>query len=198
MQRSSEAARAAAPGDVRSTAKSARDARTKPSDREGATDAPNDFALEAGAEIGRNRWRHRPILSQKAVEGALAWSRAKEKAYEAAGDLAAGDCFLALGAFNESTVPAEELVESMAIDCRFVLAILMTPRGLGFEPSEEDVATRIHDIERRLRVVLRMMRLENDAALLALHAASHGRVPEAEATADERERMSRAPSEVGS
>lgn len=141
--------------------------------------------VRVGAEIGAELWRGRSVVETGA---ALAWvrgSRATQRAADATEQaIEPGALLSAIVPSDGSGQPIGGVLEAVARDLRLALSWLdgakITKLGVGYEPKEDDVFATILDAERRVSVALRAVHLEAAAAALAIHAAAHGALPEAE------------------
>jgi hypothetical protein len=139
------------------------------------------FVRESGAEIGAQLWETRRIglADRENVEAALEWSRARSEAL--AGRRRSPLAVVAsLACEAGAQNPIGGMLERAARDLRFARSALEPSTNLGNAAARpKDGLDTLDELERALEAVTRLVYLEQDAVILALHAAAHGGVPEA-------------------
>jgi hypothetical protein len=137
------------------------------------------FVRESGAEIGAQLWETRRIglADRENVEAALAWSRARAEAL--AGGLRSPLAVVAsLACESGAQNPIGGMLERASRDLRFARSALDPSTSLGSAAaSPKDGLDTLDELERVLEAMAKLVYLEQDAVVLALHAAAHGEVP---------------------
>jgi hypothetical protein len=144
------------------------------------------FVRESGAEIAGHLWtkRRSGLDDRSSVEAALAWSRARhetQNAGERSGLRNPAALVASLSCEAGSQNPIGGMLERASRDLRFARFMLEPSTNLlgNAAPRPEDALDTLVELERTLEVVTKLVYLEQDAVVLALHAAAHGAVPEA-------------------
>ncbi len=137
------------------------------------------FVRETGAEIGAQLWETRRIglADRENVEAALEWSRARSEAL--AGRRRSPLAVVAsLACEAGAQNPIGGMLERAARDLRFARSVLDPSADLGSAAARpKDGLDTLDELERVLEAMTRLVYLEQDAVILALHAAAHGDVP---------------------
>ncbi len=144
------------------------------------------FVRESGAEIAGHLWtkRRSGLDDRSSVEAALAWSRARHETQDAgerSGFRSPAALVASLSCEAGSQNPIGGLLERASRDLRLARFVLEPSTNLlgHAAPRPEDALDTLLELERTLEIATKLVYLEQDAVVLALHAAAHGAVPEA-------------------